>query len=63
MAIKQLKMRNYIFQMYLRGSGEIDLYADKSVLDRHFLITFKDEKELDKFVQFLKSPIERMWNE
>ena len=24
---------------------------------------FKDEKELDKFVQFLKSPIERMWNE
>ena len=56
-------MRNYIFQMYQRGSGEIDLYADKSVPDRHFLITFKDEKELDKFVQFLKSPIERMWNE
>jgi hypothetical protein len=63
MAIKQLKMRNYIFQMYQRGSGEIDLYADKSVPDRHFLITFKDEKELDKFIQFLKSPIERMWNE
>ncbi len=52
-----MKIENYVFQMYKRENGEIYLIIDTFVPDKHFVIIFKDEKELDKVVQFLKSPI------
>ena len=64
MSIKKLEIGYYAFELHRNGNGEIVLSVDKpEAFDHSFEITFKDEKELDKFVQFLKSPIERMWNE
>ena len=52
-----MKIEGFVFPMYKGKNEEIYLIIDTFVPERHFWVKFKDEKELDKFVQFLKSPI------
>ena len=55
-----MNIENYVFQIYKGKNGEIHLIIDTFVPDKHFLITFRNDNDLDKFVQFLKSPIVEM---
>ena len=50
--MREFKIRNYTFQIYVFDLG-IDLYIDTILPERHFLVNFKDKKEVREFVNFL----------
>ena len=54
--VNQLKIRKYVFRIYKHSNGIVSLYLDDNNIfdsDRHFMIEFMNEEEINKFIEFL----------